>query len=679
MRPRDIHSAHYVHEFKDYMEEIRMEKDTQQKTVGIKKGVEIKGSKEEKGIVQKLSEFFGVSFSREQRFKYTSYSFHFLQPGNQMKVNYNFSNEILLLFSSHRSFDTRTFDFVDKILEDYSNRLDKLCIFLVSNDPAFIQRITKLIEDQRDFRLVVPFVYNEMLSSNFSEQFLHDRMRDYLYSRDLFAFESPIRSDDYFFGRSHVVQKLYSKYSAGEQGGLFGLRKSGKTSVLYALERTMIHRSGKSIYIDCQNPSIHQSRWFELLETLIKRIITKYKIPSINEQIIGDYNEKNAAEMFEKDLSLLSDCLDKRILFIFDEVESITYKLSPNKHWEDGRDFLFFWQTLRSVYQNNTSIFTFIIAGVNPMAIEFSHINKYDNPIFSLIEPVYLEFFNLQDVKHMVTRIGGYMGLSFDEEIFTHLVDDYGGHPFLIRQVCSIMNSYIKNKPQKIDKYSYKEWKKDFNSRMSSYMEQIVGVLKKWYPHELELLSILSVDGNQKFTAEIKSQSEINHLMGYGVLHENNGRFSIKINCLNDYVREMYIDKSIPEKLDEKWARISKRRNAIETKLRQVILTSLEVNKGKSSTKNILLGTVPTNLRAKIRDHNPKSIIEDHLYFSDYKKIIVKNWECFENVFSDKQQFTMCMDIINKHRVDAHAKKISHEEYFQVNYAMEWLEEKLPL
>ncbi len=37
----------------------------------------------------------------------------------------------------------------------------------------------------------------------------------------------------------------------------------------------------------------------------------------------------------------------------------------------------------------------------------------------------------------MVSTIGNYMGMRFDDEIYTYLTDDFGGHPFIIRQVCS--------------------------------------------------------------------------------------------------------------------------------------------------------------------------------------------------------------------------------------------------
>ena len=112
--------------------------------------------------------------------------------------------------------------------------------------------------------------------------------------------ESPLKTEAYFYGRNKLVQKLFDKYLIGEQSGLFGLRKTGKTSVLYALERQMVLRNGYSIYIDCQNPGIYMLRWNELLKHIIFEICRKYNIElSINDEA---YLENNASTSFEENI-----------------------------------------------------------------------------------------------------------------------------------------------------------------------------------------------------------------------------------------------------------------------------------------------------------------------------------------------------------------------------------------
>ena len=110
-------------------------------------------------------------------------------------------------------------DFVDKLLMDYRNRLDPVVIILISRDNNIKEIVQqKLLENET--RIIVPFTYSECMSYNFSEEIIQSRLREFFYQRDLFAMESPLKSDSYFYGRSQIVQNLADKYAIGEQSGL---------------------------------------------------------------------------------------------------------------------------------------------------------------------------------------------------------------------------------------------------------------------------------------------------------------------------------------------------------------------------------------------------------------------------------------------------------------------------
>ena len=111
--------------------------------------------------------------------------------------------------------------------------------------------------------------------------------------------------------------------------------------------------------------------------------------------------------------------------------------------------------------------------------------NNVENPIFSMISIEYLNLFDLSNVKDMIGHIGKYMGLNFDEEIYTKLTEDYGGHPFLIRHICSLINKDISlDRPCQVSKYEYATKKKEYDAKIVHYVEMILGVLKTWYPKE---------------------------------------------------------------------------------------------------------------------------------------------------------------------------------------------------
>lgn len=643
---------------------------------GVKRGLNVKGNGIERKIVWDLSSFFGVTFSRIEKFKNTDYNFSFLQPGDEYREKFNMYNEILLLFSPYQDFDRRVLDFVDKTLTDYDNRLDKVCIFLVSKDINIEDKIRALNNENKDSKLIVPFTYKEFEKRPITQEKLENKLRQYFYSRDLFAIESPIRNDSYFFGRKSIVSEFYSKYICGEQGGLFGLRKIGKTSVLYAVMRTIESKGGVYLFVDCQSPSVHALRWYELLESLIIRISEKYNI-QLN---VSDYkfDEKNAASSFEKLLLMIYRELNgKRILFIFDEIEMICVDTSSSKHWKSDLDFVNFWQTIRAFCQEHQNELSFLVAGVNPHCVEVSSIQGIDNPIFSMIHPIYLGLFGIEDVKNMVSSIGRYMGLDFDEEIYTKLVEDYGGHPFLIRHICSLINHSVSlERPQRVNKYDYEREKANYDIAIAKYIEQIIQVLKLSYTKEYELLEVLAIKGNEMFVEKIGKTNypTIQHLIGYGVLKKYKDTYFITIEALKLYLinnSNLLSDNT----MEEKRIAISTRRNRLEIKLREMIYNVFITKYGRVEARGKILSAKRTDERAQLEGIFLNEIMEKKYFFPELKILIDKNWDDFSKVFIDKSRFKLNMDVINTYRIDAHGKSITDEEYLMICMALKWLEE----
>lgn len=641
---------------------------------GIKHGLEIIGGSEEVAITYNFSRHFSITFSREDNFKSTKYIFSFLKPTKSIRERFNLSNEVLLLFSPYSEFEKRTMDFVDKTMQTYSNRIDKVCIFLVSRDLSIETKIKQILSENSEARIVIPFTYSEIMQNGLTQEQLNTKLNQYFYNRDLFELSSPLRSDQNFFGRSQIVQAFYDKYSIGEQSGLFGLRKIGKTSVLFALERLIELRSGVSIYIDCQSPSVNKRQWFELLYFIVRSLCEKYQLAFTPD--IDNYSEKNAAQQFEVDLERTKTLLgNMRILLIFDEIEQIGFNTSSSQSWANGTDFIDFWKTIRSIYQMNDSLLSFIIAGVNPFCIEEALFGKFDNPIFGMLKPTYLNLFSYEDVRDMISNIGNYMGLRFENEIFSMLTDDYGGHPFLIRHICSLLNKDVTEpRPCRIEKYLYKHNKESYDDSMTNYIEQILGNLNNWYPSEYSLLETLVVDKESEFLKHLDyNEKIINHLIGYGIVKKVSGHYFVTINAVSEYIKKKKKYKSTPDSIEEKWFEVVERRNRIEIALRSLIKNIINNSYGFASLKTKLLEAVPNERKDKLDCYRGTEILSK-MFLLELKNVVSKNWTDFDRTFQDKGKFELYLGIINEHRIDAHAKDISEEELALLRYSLRWFE-----
>lgn len=665
--------------------------------------ISIRGSLKEQSAVKCFAKYGRITFSKEDYFKSTQYNIHFFKPVPALRNMYNLGNEVLILCCSDgmRDFKSRTKDYLDYLLsskEEYRNRLDRItCILIDANS-----KIVDIVKDDRvehpDARLIVPFCLNEF-EDGLDEAFLQNRMREFLYVRDLFGVATPLNDDLMFFGkdRNNTISELYGKYKQGEHSGLFGLRRIGKTSVLNLLKNRINKNGGAAIYIDCQQ--YHHSRWNNFLQKIIQRVYNELSEKSnqdiecsLPHDFVMEFNndryvESEATISFEEDIKAIYHALqDTRILLIFDEIESLGFNTSPSDHWKLKNDALYFWEAIRSVSQTNNQYFSYIVAGVNPMCVELAQINGYPNPIFSSFSPIYVSLFDYQDVLNMVSSIGGHIGLNFEEPVYTKLIEDYGGHPFLTRQVCSRINKELLDRnaprPATVTKHAYNDRSKEYQLDMVNVIEQILIVLEDYYPKEYELLKRLAIDGRQTFKSEIlEGDKAVQHLLGYCLLEKESGEYYIRIQSIEKYLQDKHINDRTLTDQTEKRQQINLRREKIELILRDIIWNAYYSKYGKKTQSKIVETAVKStkddSLTARIEGVNGKRCMEE-LFFNQLKNLMLESWKDFAVIFPDKHKFEIFFDVINdSRRKGAHAKTITEEEEGMFKLALSFFEECL--
>jgi len=395
------------------------------------------------------------------------------------------------------------------------------------------------------------------------------------------------------------------------------------------------------------------------------------------------YAEPKAPISFEKDIKELYKGLSsQRILLIFDEIEQISSLTSPSEHWRNGNDSLFFWQALRATAQTDSNLLSFVVTGVNPKCVEDSKINGNDNPIFNVLTPQYISLFDFADVKTMVSDIGRHLGLFFDEEIYTRLVDDYGGHPFLTRQVCSKINVEALNsgtvRPFTVSKYKYNRKSEDYLVQMEAVITQILGVLQDYYPSEYELLKVLALNGSEYFKRKLQyGDSSIVHLLGYCLIHKVDGEYYIRIRSIESYLRNKHKYDKVVTDVSEKRAQIARRRGELEDTLRQLIYSQMKLKFGKRAKEQMLsklAGSTSDKTQEKRLQALELSAAMKELYFSQLKHLMLKDWSSYQPIFNDRVKFEQFFDIINSFRIDAHAKSLDEEDEAILNIAFKFFE-----
>ncbi len=614
----------------------------------------------------------------------SNYRYMLIKPTDIFQEMFNIDREMILLFSPYESFEPRTLDAIAKATARHQSlRIERICSILVSKDPDVPSKLKELLKNDQEAQIIIPFTYEELSSSESDPYFFRNRFIEHFYARDLFASESPLKKDLYFFGRTDLVHSLINRHRSNQVSGLFGLRKTGKTSVIFGIQRGLRKVDGASVFIDCQTPAFHRLKWNQALHYVLMAV---RKQNDLNERLgqLEDYTETKAAVLFENHLRRMSEQLgSKTIMLIFDEIENITPTVSPTKHWREGEDFVLFWQTVRSLFQSSSGLFSYLLVGTNPLCVELPTVGTADNPLFAQVPLEYIPGFDVPQTREMVRRLGRIMGLKFDEVIYGKLTEDCGGHPYLIRHICSVIHRISSSeRPVRVDKTLYARAVDIFLRDYTQFLEMILSVLQEYFNDEFEMLKMLSREDHKTFQefAEI-SPLYTNHLLGYGVLQEVDKRFDFRIEVVRCHLKAREKYKKLHMSTEEKWAEISERRNDMEQRLRKLCRMQLLAQLGEVNARNSMLSILgnPRDVRCSgylyrdLFDGNKSGIL-----FSDLPKLIRKHWDCFSNVLGhDKAKVERDLQIINELRVDAHAKDITDEEMAVFRFAAGRIEEAL--
>jgi hypothetical protein len=636
-----------------------------------------KYSKDEQKIIRNLSkELYITNAGDEIRLGSSKYRFFLTRPTTNYVELFNLKREIVVLFSDFENFEPRNLDPFQNAVSQYQElRIDSICFIIISRDIKIEDKINNLLKNDTDKPIVIPFSYNDLLNT-INENYVANKFRKYLYERDLFNFESPLRNDMYFFGRSEIVHKIIGRHENNENSGLFGLRKTGKTSIIYKIQRLVEKKNMLSTYIDCQTPAVYMQRWNMLLCRIIESLNSKAVI-KINTEAYE--NLSTASQIFEEDIDkIFRKNRSKKILIIFDELEHIFPTTSAGTHWKNDLDFIHFWRTLRSTFQSKKNIFSYLIVSTNPNCIEQEKLHGYDNPLFMQIPFEYVPPFARDDVDTMLSNLGGVMGIKFSEQVCSSITEDYGGHPFLIRLVASQICKYTRGRrPITIDPIIYRKAKDDFSKISDNYFYMMLDVLELHYNEEYEMLKYLANDDIEDFNNMANEYPMLTeHLTEYRIIAKNNRNFYFLIEEIKEYILRLNKFSKKNLSTEQKWAEISQRRNEIETRLRMIIRQTLLSHKGVDA-RELVLKKIPEQKKyATLGYDDLFDSRKCNIYFKTLEDIIIANWDCFKHIFgTDNTKFQTTMSLINEFRSDSHAKDISNEEFFLLRMKFKKLEE----
>ena len=527
---------------------------------------------DEEFLLRPFVQNFDITWARKRRAFGSDLTIFFLSPEPHMERAFGFESEILAVYSSYEALQPRTIQAIEKFLseEPARGRVDTMITFLISEADDPVSWVRQYMTSNPDSGLVAAFSAGTLRKQRGQSWLIRSVLAEQLYQRDLFDHRLPITNDFFFFGREELIFDLHNAFKRSENRGLFGLRKTGKTSVFFKLRR-LIESTGDNlfIYVDCKFPPNRSLRWDDLLLRLANQLTRAAGT-------VGPQTDTHASDAFVAALKGISDTT--KIAIVFDEIEYITPNSPLDAHW--SQDFVPFWQTMwhaQSLF-GNLAIF---VGGVNPTVVEKDLIGDSQNPLFGIVPHQYLGGLSVDEIRRMLRSLGRPMGLRFSASAVDYIFDQYGGHPLLTRVACSIMHRILRDSGDQLPRTVSDEWlqqtEANREAELSFYCGHVVSELKFFYPEEYEILTEVA-NGNLADMYEfISDPTFTTHLDNYGLLRRNEARRpSISIPALERYVRlEDAHDKGIqtsdtiqPESERNNWLR--NRIRAINDNLEQL-------------------------------------------------------------------------------------------------------------
>jgi hypothetical protein len=300
------------------------------------------------------------------------------------------------------------------------------------------------------------------------------------------------------------------------------------------------------------------------------------------------------------------------------------------------------------------------------------------------IKAEYIPGFEVLKTKQMIETLSSYMGIAVNEDVYTYLTREFGGHPFLIRQACSHIKSIIdRGSDRRIDRTLYESSVAAFNNGSGSgYCEMVVGVLREHYPDEYTMLSYLARGDTKDFTDLAASdQNYTVHLLGYGIIVESSNGYDFNIDAVKTYLSHKDRYKKLDLDNAGKLTEIGARRNEVEHKLRKMVLQALKTTLGESEAREAVLAKQDAKKRARYASLDYKDLFNANkceIYFDDLRELMRKHWETsFRKLFNeDVDKFNSRMTLLNSiGRSDAHCKEVSDADFLSFRGAMGWLEQ----
>lgn len=485
----------------------------------------------------------------------------YLKPNKTLRDLFGTSREVLLWVAEYPEFQARTIERAQEILDREQPRLsDEFCLILTPDLGARDKVVEASAQMPAEY-IGMSFGSLPRFRPYGSESFI-SFLQAQLFTRDLYRVSTALTHPRGFFGRQALIAETVNTLRNGASNvGIFGLRKMGKTSLLYRILDNLRSRGGVlAAHVDVQrldalNPSVGYALW-SIGEALVD---SNPKLRRLNglklfgkASLYSDTDTRSIPELFDHDIRLVLNSSKRQVVVLLDEIELMSPD-TPGSQW--GSAFVQLWRLLRGLHQQLPGRLAYLVTGTNPSCIEKNKLLGVENPAYNYFDTKYLPALTQDESSQLLRQIGIRMGLLWRDAAVERCFGLVAGHPFLLRSLASVVHRALLPRSEQVTVAAadVQDATESFFSEFNPNLSQMVEVLADYYPDEFFLLETLARGRIGEFR-DLAAQfpEDVAHLRGYGLISEVAGEPVIPLEVLHTWFqrrarREERVRSDAPE------------------------------------------------------------------------------------------------------------------------------------
>jgi hypothetical protein len=447
--------------------------------------------------------------------------------GEVVEQRFGMSAEVPLIYDHHSDLQIRMVDSIPDFLRRYlpgsRNSVSPELCFLSTPDPYMDEKAHRW---SRPDRLLIPLPSNP----DVGPEELLDVLSSVVFSRDLYSVRGAVTGRD-FFGRQRLMAAVLDDVHSTRVPGVFGMRKSGKTSLLQEMIRSSAASDARTrrqrafIYQDLEHLSGFDAGdpVAELVADLIESLRAGLKAVGLRTKEIAELPADASLPQLRSALDLLLSRLsaDQEMILLLDEVE---YLCPPQAERQAGNPVNQKVPQLFGVFRKlvqERGNFGLVISGLASASVEASELYGRPNPLFTFAKPYYLGPFTDTEGADLLRGVGKQVGLTWTDESIQLAMAETGGSAMLIRELGSaVLRSYPENRTDfaVVERADATAVLGTWRRAVSSNLREVVLHLQRFYPDESVLMGLLMSEPTDFDALVYDFPDQVHRLQQLGVI-----------------------------------------------------------------------------------------------------------------------------------------------------------------